>query len=131
MSYSTFKQKKLLIKFLLCSLTTSIFCTLHAQNVTFLGRVIDSANSTAVEGASITLKGLNAGTITDANGNFKITAPRVATLVVNSVSYAKREVITVNSLFLTIAMPPTYLELTVLFQAIQYRVIKGNLGQAE
>lgn len=55
------------------------------------GKVTDSTGSPVV-GASVRIKGSNAGTATDANGNFSLTVPDNATLVISSVGFETQEV---------------------------------------
>ena len=63
------------------------------QNATFSGKVTDSANNAGIQGVSVTLKGhTKTGTVTDANGDFKITVPQGSVLTFSSVNYATREV---------------------------------------
>ncbi|WP_276480809.1 SusC/RagA family TonB-linked outer membrane protein [Paraflavitalea pollutisoli] len=56
------------------------------------GKVTDSVGSPIV-GASVRIKGSNAGTATDANGNFSLTVPDNATLVISSVGFETQEVV--------------------------------------
>ncbi len=59
---------------------------------TVSGRVSDSKGD-AVPGASVALKGTKTGSITDANGDYKIQAPNSGgTLVISSIGYQSREV---------------------------------------
>lgn len=103
------KQKNLLLKFLSLIITVFAFCTAQAQqNVILSGTVTDSLNSAGVQGVSIILKSNNkTGTVTDANGNFKITVPQGSILTFSSVNYATREVQTGSNLFLNIVLSPS------------------------
>lgn len=55
------------------------------------GKVTDSSGAPIV-GASVRIKGTTAGTSTDANGNFSLTVPDSATLVISSVGFETQEV---------------------------------------
>ena len=55
------------------------------------GRVTDSTGA-PIAGASVRVKGSNAGTSTDANGAFSITVPDNATLVFSAVGFATQEI---------------------------------------
>jgi TonB-linked SusC/RagA family outer membrane protein len=55
------------------------------------GTVVDETGESAI-GATIQVKGTTQGTVTDANGNFTITAPTGGTLVVSYVGYTTQEV---------------------------------------
>lgn len=54
------------------------------------GRV--TAGDTALTGVTVQVKGASAATVTDANGNFAISAPSNATLVVSSIGYGSQEI---------------------------------------
>ncbi len=62
-----------------------------AADVRINGKVT-SATGEPLAGASITVKGTRTGTTTDANGNFTITVPDDAVLVISSVGYESIEV---------------------------------------
>lgn len=62
------------------------------QDVVVTGKVIDRVTGLPVAGASIQIKGSNAGTATDANGNYSINVPDNAVLVVTSIGYEKVEI---------------------------------------
>ena len=55
------------------------------------GTVVDEAGEPAI-GATIQVKGTTQGTVTDANGNFNLSAPAGGTLVVSYVGYTTQEV---------------------------------------
>lgn len=57
------------------------------------GRVTDS-NGDAIPGASVAVKGTKVGTITDVNGDYKVSVPNNATtLVVSSIGYSPKEIV--------------------------------------
>jgi len=60
---------------------------------TITGKVTNSAGE-PVQGASVRVKGSDAGTTTDASGNFSITVPDSAVLVFSYVGYADQEITT-------------------------------------
>ncbi|HZY37624.1 MAG TPA: TonB-dependent receptor [Mucilaginibacter sp.] len=74
---------------LLFSFVTTIA---FAQNITVTGKVLDQANSEALIGVSVKIKGTTEGTQTDVNGSFSINAPSNATLVFTYIGYAPQEV---------------------------------------
>lgn len=61
------------------------------QDIKITGRVT-SATGEPLSGASISVKGSRLGTVTDANGNFSITVPDDAVLVISSVGYDSQEI---------------------------------------
>ena len=63
-----------------------------AQGKTVTGKVTDSKDGTPVANASVTIKGTNRGTTTDAGGNFRIAVDNNnAVLVISSVGFAEYE----------------------------------------
>ena len=63
----------------------------HAQNVAIKGRVTDAATGETLIGVSVTVKGTNNGTQTDANGGYSLSAPSNATLVFSYLGYVSQE----------------------------------------
>lgn len=68
-----------------------LFTTTFAQNTPVSGTITDQ-NGTAVSGATVTVRGTNIATQTDANGRFTINAPANGVLVLSSVGYGSQEV---------------------------------------
>ncbi|HWD86588.1 MAG TPA: SusC/RagA family TonB-linked outer membrane protein [Mucilaginibacter sp.] len=62
-----------------------------AQN-TVTGKVTDSKDGSPIPGVSILVKGTSNGTVTDVNGNFKLSAPSSGALVVTYIGYDRKEV---------------------------------------
>mgnify|MGYP002533385106 CR=1 FL=1 len=62
-----------------------------AQNITVHGTVVDDLGE-ALIGATVMEKGTSNGTATDIDGNFQITVPPTATLVVSYVGYDPQEI---------------------------------------
>lgn len=73
-----------------------------AQNITVKGRVTGDKGE-AVSGASVVIKGGTGGAATDAAGNFSISVPTGATLVITAINYLEKEV-TVNSTDISIIL---------------------------
>jgi TonB-linked SusC/RagA family outer membrane protein len=67
-NYQVFKNKIILID---GEKVEKVHPTLSAQAITVSGKVVDETNQTLI-GVSVTVKGTSKGTITDINGNFKI-----------------------------------------------------------
>src|SRR3569832_252680 len=64
-----------------------------AQNVAVTGKVTDSKDGSPIPGVSVLVKGTSIGTVTDVNGNFKLSAPSSAkTLVISYIGYDRKEV---------------------------------------
>ncbi|MBR4882380.1 MAG: carboxypeptidase-like regulatory domain-containing protein, partial [Bacteroidales bacterium] len=80
---------KKLILFVLCAFSSVM---LLAQPITVKGTVIGSEDGLPIIGAYVLEKGTNNGTSTDIDGNFVISVPKTATLVVSSVGFLSHEV---------------------------------------
>ncbi|MBX9892162.1 MAG: carboxypeptidase-like regulatory domain-containing protein [Chitinophagaceae bacterium] len=82
-------MRKLLMIFL-CVVLASI--QVFAQNRTVTGKVTD-ADGKPLAGASVKVKGAEAGTISDGDGNFKIVVPATAkVLQISSVGMETKDV---------------------------------------
>ena len=100
MNKSNFVIRRLnpgLLTFLFLLLTASL-CEVQAkspgffqQNKTVKGKITDDQGK-PVEGASVLQKGTSNGTTTSATGDFSISVPDNATLVVTSVGFADQEI---------------------------------------
>ncbi len=69
-----------------------IFCftvcgSAFAQNASITGKVTDAASNEPIPGATVQLQGTNIGISTDLNGNFKLSGPSNAVLVIKSIGY--------------------------------------------
>lgn len=80
------------LSLVLCLLIVCFSLPLMAQNTIRVKGRITNSTGTALANASVTVKGSNTGTSTDANGNFQIDAPSNAVLVVSYVDYEVREI---------------------------------------
>jgi TonB-dependent starch-binding outer membrane protein SusC len=63
-----------------------------AQQVRVTGRVTSAATGNAAEGISVTVKGSNKGVVTNANGQFAISANTGDVLVFSGIGFTAREV---------------------------------------
>lgn len=84
-------MKKIRDLFLLSLLCLGITQSLLAQNVTVKGKVTDEKGE-MIPGASVTVKGSQQGTLTDAEGVYSIDVAGTATLVFSFLGYLKEEV---------------------------------------
>ncbi|MER0438794.1 TonB-dependent receptor [Emticicia sp. W12TSBA100-4] len=75
------------------------------------GKVIDAKTQEGVPGASIKVKNLNTGAISDFEGNFSINAEKNAVLVVSFIGYSTKEVIVNGQERLTIGLEESSNEL--------------------
>src|SRR5258708_30071466 len=72
------------------------YCAVFAQTRQITGKVTSADDGSALPGVSIKIKGTTAGTQTDINGVFKISAAANATLVFSFIGYDSQEVATGN-----------------------------------
>lgn len=80
---------------------------------TVTGTVKDAVNGQPLTGATVSMKGSNLSTDTDARGAFSITAPdNISILVVSFVGYVTQEVPVGNNVQLNISLQPTSSELS-------------------
>lgn len=94
----------------------------YAQNITVKGHVKDALGG--VIGANVVEKGNTTnGTITDLDGNFTLTVPQGATLVVSFIGYKSKEVAAAPSVVVTLQDDAELLETVVV---IGYGSVKKN-----
>lgn len=90
--------------------TWCIALQLYAQDITITGKVIDDTGA-PLPGASVKVKGGNAGVSTDPNGNFSIAAPNENTvLVVSFIGFSTKEVKASANLTVTLSSSQGTLE---------------------
>ena len=89
-----------------------IFSNVVAQDFILQGKVTDSADDTPLAGVNILVKGTYIGTITDQNGNFKLTSSKYPpfTITVSMIGYTSVELdITKNTSDLLISLEESYI----------------------
>ena len=74
---------------LLCSILLCSFTIVQAQTIT---GVVKDANNEPIIGASVAVKGTTTGTLTDIDGNYKISAGSSSVLVFSFIGYNSKEV---------------------------------------
>ncbi len=77
----------LLVIFMICPLNK-----IYAQGRQITGKVISSDNKQPLAGVTVTVKGTKSATVTDVQGNYKITVGNNVTLIFTSVGYRTQEV---------------------------------------
>ncbi|MFN5133753.1 MAG: SusC/RagA family TonB-linked outer membrane protein [Chitinophagaceae bacterium] len=95
---------------LVCVLSLLFMCVLHvaAQDKTVTGKVIDEKDGSPLAGVSVTVKGSNTGTTTNADGSFRLSIPASAkTLVFSYVNYANVEIAVGNRSSFNISLSST------------------------
>ncbi|GAB3174004.1 SusC/RagA family TonB-linked outer membrane protein [Telluribacter humicola] len=80
-------------------------CLTAAAQKVVTGRVTDQSNGDPIPGVSVVIKGTNSGTITDAEGNYKVNLTGSApTLVFSFVGFSTQEVPVTNQTIINIAL---------------------------
>lgn len=101
---------------------------LMAQTGTIRGKILDDKGD-PVPGATIRIKGTNKGTVTDANGNFKLNAEEGATLAISAIGLKAAEKSAQDGMSVKMATDQQSLRETVVTaQAIKRE--KASLGYA-
>lgn len=128
------QQTALLVKvqrgFLLCLLT--LFSLFSFAQRTVTGRVTSGNDNQPLAGVSVTIKGTNVGTTTDATGAFSISAPAGATLMFSSVNHTPQEVVVGESNTVNITMGGAAANLNEVvvigYQSVRKRDLTGAVG---
>lgn len=79
--------KKLQISALLAFLLLMVSVTSHAQERAISGRVTTKEDGSILPGVNVLLQGTTIGTVTDANGSYRITIPQDGVLVFSFIGY--------------------------------------------
>ena len=87
----------MLFLFLLFSVTS------FAQNITIKGRILKE-DGTPVSRASVTIKGTGSGTASNDQGEFELSAPGDATLVISAVDFVTKEIKVNNNTSLNVSL---------------------------
>jgi len=77
----------------------------EGQDVQISGRVIDEKGE-GMPGVNVQIKSTTRGTTTDANGNYRLTAPNGATLVFSLVGYAAKEIAVGTQTVINVSLAP-------------------------
>ena len=113
------------------------FTPMQAQNqFTVQGKVIDAATDEPLPGVNILVKGTTTGTVTDIDGNYRLTAPDdTETLVFSSVGYISEEVAISNQTVINLEMTPdtqSLSEVVVVGYGTQERAdVTGAIGSVQ
>ncbi len=95
-------MRKILLGSWLLSL---LFCLpVLAQDVAVSGRVTSSDDGSPLPGVTVQVKGANRGTNTDAQGNYKLTAPANGRLVFSFIGYTNQEVAVGNQSTINVSL---------------------------
>lgn len=101
--------KRLLARTGVLALVFMVFAMhVFAQSRTITGKVTDSRDGSPVSNASVTIKGTNLGTTTDASGSFRLSVPdNNAVLVISSVGFSEIEVAVGTQADIAVSMTST------------------------
>jgi len=115
-------MKKLILSVLMAFCTTMLL----AQPITVKGTVISSEDGLPVIGAYVLEQGTNNGTSTDVDGNYVITVPKLATLVVKMVGFHDHEVPVQGRAIVNISLAPESVNLDEVMVVAYGTVKKGS-----
>ena len=115
-------MKKLILSLLMAFSATMLL----AQQITVKGTVISSEDGLPVAGAYVLEQGTNNGTSTDVDGNFVITVPKLATLVVKMVGFHDHEVPVQGRAIVNISLAPESVNLDEVMVVAYGTVKKGS-----
>jgi TonB-linked SusC/RagA family outer membrane protein len=90
--------------FLFLSLFTLLSLFVSGQQVRVSGTVLSSVDSSALSGATVSVRGTGTSTQTDNQGRFTIAASRGARLTVSYIGFTAREVVVQDDAFITIIL---------------------------
>lgn len=124
-------MKKILQLFALASVLLSS-TYLFAQDRTVSGTVTSADDGSPIPGANVVLKGTTNGTVTDIDGNYKLTIPSDnATLVVSFIGFGSMEIAVGSRTVIDVALESDITELSeVVVTAIGIEQNKRALGYA-
>ncbi len=94
-----------------------------AQTVNVSGKVTGASTGEGIPGANVVVKGTTVGTITDANGNFSLTAPSNGTLVITFIGFQSAEIAIAGRSIINVSLVEETIGLDEVV-AIGYGVIK-------
>ena len=115
-------MKKLILSVLMAFCSTMLL----AQAITVKGTVVGAEDGLPIIGAYVLEKGTQNGTSTDLDGNFVITVPKLATLVISSVGYHTHEVPVQGRVAVNITLAPETVNLDEVMVVAYGTVKKGS-----
>ncbi|MEF8797077.1 MAG: TonB-dependent receptor [Salinivenus sp.] len=105
----------------------------HAQEVTVSGTITDANTGETLPGATVSLQGSSRGTATNAEGEYELTVPSDATLLVSFVGYASEEVPVEGRTTIDVALTPAEQQLeevvVVGFGEQRQESVTGSISQ--
>ena len=118
-------------KLLLTAVWLVLFVQLWAQSRPITGKVTDAGTGQPVQSVTVTVKGTNTSTQTNAEGNFSIIASTEDVLVFSSVGFAQRELTVGPGTLLNVSLQGSTSELSeVVVTALGVSREKRTLGYA-
>jgi len=78
--------------------------TVSGQSKAINGKIVAATDNEPLAGVSVSVKGTTIGTVTDVDGNFRLSANPNSVLVISYVGYATKEVAIGNQTFLSISL---------------------------
>ena len=104
---------------------------LWAQDLAVTGKITSSEDGSALPGVNVVVKGTTTGTVSDADGNYSITAPATGTLVFTFIGLTTQEVPINNRTTVDLTMAQDVQQLSeVVVTALGIERNKNELGYA-
>jgi TonB-dependent starch-binding outer membrane protein SusC len=127
--------KQLKIRFFLLVFFLGISVASAFAQVKISGTVTDASNQSTIPGVSISVKGTNAGTMTDINGKYKIDVDAKAVLVFSYIGFTTQEIPVMGKTIIDVSMitiAQTLSELVVVGYSSQKKVdVTGAISVVE
>ena len=100
-------------KFLLvCGLLTMVLISAQAQDRTVSGKVTSADDGQPLPSLTVALKGTTTGSVTDADGNYRISIPaQGGTLIFRFLGYTTQEILVQNQTIINVIMQPDAIDL--------------------
>jgi TonB-linked SusC/RagA family outer membrane protein len=107
------------------------FTAIFAQDIQLKGKITSADDGSALPGVSIVVKGTTTGVASDVNGNFTLTVPSDATIMVSSVGYTTQELQVAGKTVINVALTSEVLAVDeVVVTALGIARTKKSLGYA-
>ena len=110
------------------------FLSVSAQEITITGKVTDAGDGSDLPGVNVTLKNTNLGTITNADGSYRLTLPQGRdTLIFSFIGYQSQEVLIGGRSVINIQLAEEVTELQEVvvtgFQEVERKLFTGAADQ--
>ncbi|MBN1414170.1 MAG: SusC/RagA family TonB-linked outer membrane protein [Bacteroidales bacterium] len=121
---------KRITSMLVCLLLFGIMA-INAQDIQIRGKIISAEDGNPLPGVSVVIKGTLTGIATDVDGNFAMTVPSDATLVISSVGYKSQEIAVAGQTVINLSLEIEVQEVDeIIVTALGIQKEKKSIGYA-